>query len=109
MGYEEKGIGKAKKKDPAYRAKLKAEKAAKDEIYGYAIVDGVREKVGNYMVEPPGLFRGRGDHPKAGMSKKRLKPSQITLNIGKNEKIPPCPIKGEQWGSIMHDPTVTYI
>jgi len=106
---KKKELEKQKKKDPAYRAQLKAEKAAKDEVYGYAIVDGVREKVGNYMVEPPGLFRGRGDHPKAGMLKKRLKPSQITLNIGKNEKIPPCPIKGEQWGEIVHDPTVTYI
>jgi len=100
---------KEKKKDTEYRKRLKAEKAAMDEIYGYAIVDGVREKVGNYKVEPPGLFRGRGDHPKAGMLKKRLKPSQIILNIGKNENIPPCPIEGEQWGGIIHDPTVTYI
>jgi len=100
---------KEKKKDTLYRKRLKAEKAERDQIYGYAIVDGVREKVGNYMVEPPGLFRGRGDHPKAGMLKKRLKPSQIILNIGKNEKIPPCPIEGEQWGGVIHDPTVTYI
>jgi len=100
---------KERKKDKLYRAKLKAEKAAMDEIYGYAIVDGVREKVGNYKVEPPGLFRGRGDHPKAGMLKKRLKPSQIILNIGKGQPIPPCPIKGEQWGGVIHDSTVTYI
>jgi len=100
---------KERKKDKLYRARLKAEKAAMDEIYGYAIVDGVREKVGNYKVEPPGLFRGRGDHPKAGMLKKRLKPSQIILNIGKGQPIPPCPIEGEQWGGVVHDSTVTYI
>lgn len=105
----QKELLKEKKKDKAYRDQLKAERAAVDEIYGWAIVDGVREKVGNYKVEPPGLFRGRGDHPKAGMLKKRLKPSQITLNIGEGEKIPPCPIKGAQWGKIIHDPTVTYI
>merc|ERR1719285_794564 len=102
-------LEKEKKKDPAYRKRLKAERAEMDEIYGYAIVDGVREKIGNFRVEPPGLFRGRGDHPKAGVLKKRLRPSQITLNIGKDEKIPPCPIEGEQWGGIIHDPTVTYI
>jgi len=61
------------------------------------------------MGEPPGLFRGRGDHPKAGMLKRRLKPSQITLNIGKNTPIPPCPVPGEQWGGVVHDNTVTYI
>jgi len=100
---------KEKKKDKAYREKLKAERAAVDEIFGFAIVDGVREKVGNYKIEPPGLFRGRGDHPKAGMLKKRIKPSQVILNIGKDESIPPCPIEGQQWGGVIHDQTVTYI
>jgi len=100
---------KQRKKAPAYRAKLKQDKADLDEIYGYAIVDGVREKVGNYRVEPPGLFLGRGDHPKAGMLKKRLRPSQITINIGHGSALPPCPVPGEQWGAIVHDPTVTYI
>merc|ERR1712087_4208 len=74
-----------------------------------AIVDGIREKVGNYKVEPPGLFRGRGEHPKMGMLKKRIKPSHIILNIGENTPIPPCPIPGQQWGGIIHDKTVTYI
>merc|ERR550532_2808207 len=100
---------KERKKDRAYRKKLKMEKEAIDAIYGYAIVDGVREKVGNYKVEPPGLFLGRGVHPKAGMLKKRLKPSQITLNIGKDIPIPPCPVPGQEWGEIIHDPSVTYI
>ena len=45
----------------------KAEKEANDAIqaeYGIAIIDGHEEKIGNYRVEPPGLFRGRGEHPK---------------------------------------------
>jgi DNA topoisomerase-1 len=28
-------------------------------------------QVGNFRVEPPGLFRGRGEHPKMGMIKVR--------------------------------------
>ena len=39
--------------------------------YGYALVDGRLEKVGNYNMEPPGLFRGRGVHPKTGTIKQR--------------------------------------
>ena len=100
---------KIKKKDPEYKKKLKDEKERFDQMYGYAIVDGIREKVGNYKVEPPGLFRGRGEHPKMGMLKKRIKPSHIILNIGENTPIPPCPIDGEQWGGVIHDKTVTYI
>ena len=32
-----------------------------------------REKIGNFKIEPPGLFRGRGDHPKQGKIKVRPK------------------------------------
>ena len=28
-----------------------------------------RQKIGNFKIEPPGLFRGRGDHPKQGKIK----------------------------------------
>ncbi|CAB4262834.1 unnamed protein product [Prunus armeniaca] len=40
------------------------EEKLKQEKYMWAIVDGVKEKVRNFRVEPPGLFRGRGEHPK---------------------------------------------
>jgi hypothetical protein len=30
--------------------------------------DFVLKQVGNFRVEPPGLFRGRGDHPKVQSS-----------------------------------------
>ncbi|KAK3012813.1 hypothetical protein RJ639_010405 [Escallonia herrerae] len=43
---------------------LKEEKMKLEEKYMWAVVDGQKEKVGNFRVEPPGLFRGRGEHPK---------------------------------------------
>lgn len=39
-------------------------------------------QVGNFRVEPPGLFRGRGEHPKMGKLKRRIYPRDITINIG---------------------------
>jgi DNA topoisomerase-1 len=49
------------------------EKAAKKELdnnliykHGFALVDGNLQKLGNFRMEPPGLFRGRGAHPKTG-------------------------------------------
>lgn len=39
-------------------------------------------QVGNFRVEPPSLFRGRGEHPKMGKVKKRVYPRDITINIG---------------------------
>lgn len=50
-------------------------KEAKDKLeapYLFAMVDGRKEKVGNFRAEPPGLFRGRGEHPKKGTLKVRL-------------------------------------
>ncbi|KAG8367360.1 hypothetical protein BUALT_Bualt16G0064000 [Buddleja alternifolia] len=88
---------------------LKEEKLKQEEKYMWAIVDGVKEKVGNFRVEPPGLFRGRGEHPKMGKLKKRIRPSDITINIGKDAPVPECPIPGESWKDIRHDNTVTWL
>ncbi|XP_021764527.1 DNA topoisomerase 1 beta-like [Chenopodium quinoa] len=88
---------------------LKEEKLKLEEKYMWAIVDGVKEKVGNFRVEPPGLFRGRGEHPKMGKLKKRIHPSDITINIGKDAPIPECPIPGQSWKEVRHDNTVTWL
>jgi len=106
---EKREAEKEKRKDAEYKKKVKAEKEEFDSIFGFALVDGIREKVGNYKVEPPGLFRGRGEHPKMGMLKKRIMPSDIVLNIGENTPIPECPLPGHQWGGVVHDRKVTYI
>jgi DNA topoisomerase-1 len=90
----------------------KAEREAKlkqDEAMGYAIVDGMREKMSNYTVEPPGLFRGRGEHPKAGYLKTRLSPEDVTMNVGKGNIVPKCPIPGHSWKNVVHNDTVTWL
>ena len=51
------------------KAKLKAENEQIMEEYGWCIIDKHKEKIGNFKTEPPGLFRGRGDHPKQGKIK----------------------------------------
>lgn len=53
-------------------AEKKDLKKARDDLelpYTTCLLDGRKEKVGNFRVEPPGLFRGRGDHPKKGALK----------------------------------------
>ncbi|KAG0742352.1 hypothetical protein G6F58_005853 [Rhizopus delemar] len=88
--------------------KIKEEKAKIEEPFMTAIVDGRKEKVGNFRIEPPGLFRGRGSHPKTGKLKTRVLPEQVTLNLGLNAKIPEPP-KGHKWGGIVHDQTATWL
>ncbi len=53
-------------------AEKKALKATRDELeapYKECVLDGRKEKVGNFRIEPPGLFRGRGEHPRKGCLK----------------------------------------
>ena len=87
---------------------LKAEKDEAEAPYMYCMWDGRKQKVGNFRVEPPGLFRGRGDHPKTGRVKKRVEPEQITINIGKEAKVP-TPPEGHRWKEIKHDMEGTWL
>ena len=42
------------------------------EEYVFRVHHHHRERIGNFKIEPPGLFRGRGVHHKQGMLKKRI-------------------------------------
>jgi DNA topoisomerase I len=102
-------------KSEAKKARSKEEKAAekaeKDKLeapFMYCKWDGRKEKVGNFRVEPPGLFRGRGEHPKTGKVKLRVMPEQITINIGKEAQVPRPP-EGHKWKAVQHDNKATWL
>ncbi|KAJ2003275.1 DNA topoisomerase 1 [Coemansia thaxteri] len=103
---EQKATRKAMTK--AEKEAAKKEKLDIEEKYGFCMLDGRREKVGNFRIEPPGLFRGRGAHPKTGMLKTRVLPEQVTINIGSDAAIPDPP-SGHSWGKVIHDNTVTWL
>ena len=99
----------ARKARPA--AEKKAEREAKkiaESPYMFCRWDGRKEQVGNFRVEPPSLFRGRGDHPKTGRVKLRVLPEQITINIGKDAKVPDAPA-GHKWKKVQHDNKATWL
>ncbi len=85
-----------------------------EEPYKYCMVNGGRMKVGNYKIEPPGIFLGRGDHPKLGCVKKRINPEDVIINISKDATIPkPNVINPEthnkNWGKIIHNNEVVWL
>lgn len=122
---------KKKELTTAQKKELKAAKDVVEDKYKTCLLDGRKEKVGNFRIEPPGLFRGRGEHPKTGMlkvncisplsfakpcadrrslfaPKTRVAPEQITINIGKGAVIPPAP-PGHKWRDVVHDDKVTWL
>ncbi|OJD16625.1 hypothetical protein AJ78_03217 [Emergomyces pasteurianus Ep9510] len=92
----------------AEKKRLKAEKDELEAPYMYCMWDGRKQKVGNFRVEPPALFRGRGEHPKTGKVKTRVMPEQITINIGKEAKVP-TPPPGHKWKEVKHDQEGTWL
>ncbi|KAF7288698.1 DNA topoisomerase I [Mycena chlorophos] len=101
---------KARKKAMSAQEK-KDLKKAKDEMelkYTTCLLDGRKEKVGNFRVEPPSLFRGRGEHPRKGALKTRLRPEDITINIGEGVPVPVPNVPGK-WKDVIHDNTVTWL
>uniref|UniRef100_A0A3P8X5Z6 DNA topoisomerase I n=1 Tax=Cynoglossus semilaevis TaxID=244447 RepID=A0A3P8X5Z6_CYNSE len=102
-----------KAKVEARRNKSKEEKLALKEAnqkivdeFGYCLLDHHKERIGNFKIEPPGLFRGRGEHPKQGMLKKRIQPEDVIINCGASIPVPPA---GHQWKEVRHDNTVTWL
>jgi DNA topoisomerase-1 len=91
---EKKKISLQKKEE---RERLKA-------IYGRAIVDGVEVEIANWLVEPPGLFMGRGQHPLRGKWKPRVRAQDVILNLGEN-----APVPEGAWKDIVHDHSSTWL
>ena len=89
-------VTKEEKKSTAQKRKELREKMKA--IYGKAIMDGKEVEVANYMAEPPGIFIGRGDHPMRGKWKPKITHKDVTLNLGKEAKVPPG-----NWGKIVHE------
>lgn len=104
MAQAEKNRNKSKEE----KAALKAKNEEIQKEYGFCTIDGHKEKIGNFRIEPPGLFRGRGEHPKMGMLKKRVEPEHVIINCSKDGKIPKAP-PGHRWKEVRHDNSVTWL
>jgi DNA topoisomerase-1 len=82
----------------------KVERERVKSIYGKALVDGIEVDIGNWLVEPPGLFMGRGQHPLRGRWKPRIKPEDVILNLGED-----APVPEGSWENVVHDHTSTWL
>ncbi|CAD7953826.1 unnamed protein product [Amoebophrya sp. A120] len=84
-------------------------KAKAEEQFRYCLIDGYREKVGTLRVEPPGLFKGRGEHPKQGKLKDRIMPENVTMNCDNCLPPPICTVPGRAWEQVVHDDSVNWL
>jgi len=95
------------------KEKIKLKNDEQEEPYKYCMVNGGRMKVGNYKIEPPGIFLGRGDHPKLGCIKKRINPEDVIINLSKTSPVPKPnvsnPTGNHNWGKVIHNNEVVWL
>ena len=94
--------------DKNEKIQKKTKAAEKKSEYGYAVLDGKKEKIANFTVEPQTMFIGRGDNPLRGRVKKIISPEDVTINIGVEDKVPK-PLPGHKWGNIVHDKNAVWL
>lgn len=82
----------------------KLEKEKLKSIYGKAKIDGIEVDVANWLIEPPGIFMGRGLHPLRGRWKPRVTAKDVILNLSEDASVPEGP-----WKSIAHDHYSTWL
>jgi DNA topoisomerase-1 len=93
-----------KEERKALAAERKAHREALREQYGYAIVNGERVELANYVVEPSGIFMGRGRHPLRGRWKEGARREDVTLNLSPYAPRPP-----DEWGETVWQPESLWV
>lgn len=110
---------KRKNRSKEEKKKIKETTLAAMDEFRKALVDDKEQLVANAVVEPPGIFIGRGCHPKLGTYKRRVQPEDITLNLSKDADIPKIyymddhgnlqEMKNRKWHKIVHDKTSEWV
>ncbi|MGD9049579.1 MAG: DNA topoisomerase I [Anaerolineae bacterium] len=93
-----------KEERKALAAERKVKREALRKRYGYAMVNGERTELANYVVEPGGIFMGRGKHPLRGRWKEGARHPDITLNLSPDA--PPLP---DTWGEVVWQPESLWV
>lgn len=112
--FVEKESEKQKNLSKENKDRIKKSNEKIEEPFKFCIIDGAQQKVGNYRIEPPGIFLGRGKHPKSGKIKKRIYPKDVTINIDKESKVP-VPYHSyndkllDTWENVVHDRSVVWL
>jgi DNA topoisomerase I len=97
---------KAAKKLANTKEAREAKKAATEKLreqYGWALLDGKKQPIMMYTVEPEGIYVGRGDCPARGMWKYAVLPEDVTINFAGDESKIPQPPVGHKWKAVIAD------
>lgn len=69
------------------KEKIKLEKEAIKEKYGYCTLNGEKQPIASPYIEGPGIFFGRGEMPQSGRWKARVQPEDVIINASNYKDI----------------------
>lgn len=90
------------------KVEIKKNKREVPDSYKFCKIDKQQIKVFNYVVDPQGIFIGRGEHPLRGTIKRKITPEDVIINISKMRTIPRPNVKGK-WKNVISDNTLFWI
>ena len=97
-----------KKMSKQEKEKIAAERRRKREAiqnkFGYAILDGMKVPIENFIAEPSMIFMGCARHPLRGMWKEGIRQEDIILNLSPDAPVPPG-----KWKKIVWKPNVMWV
>lgn len=87
----------------AHKDEILEKKEKMSERYGYAIVDGKKQPLGGYMIEPEGIYIGRGKLPVSGYWKYEVLPEDVSINFFSSnpDDKPPAAPEGHHWKEVV--------
>ena len=84
-----------------------AKKAENEKIkneFGFGEIDGVKQQLGGYVLEPEGWYIGRGNSPIRGLWKYEIEPEDVTINyVSKDRSGVPQPPAGHNWKGVVQN------
>lgn len=98
---------KEAKKLAATKETRDAKKAENEKIkneFGFGEIDGVKQQLGGYVLEPEGWYIGRGNSPIRGLWKYEIEPEDVTINyVSKDRSGVPQPPAGHNWKGVVQN------
>ena len=78
-----------------------AEKLALKEQNGFVILNGTKQPIGSFTIEPPGILITRGEDKRLGSWKFRIRPEDVAINASKGKG--PTPPDGHKWKEVIEN------
>jgi DNA topoisomerase-1 len=71
----------------------------------YALINGKKQELQNYKMEPPGIFIGRGLNPNRGKIKVRILPQDVIINTSNPQTLK----NPKQWKELVMDQEASWV